>query len=72
MLLNIVNKINKDHHFVLPQRKEIVLCLDDLLMDHACSNKVIRKIIKLIHKESVRLNRKDVLENMDLHLLLEC
>lgn len=57
--------------YVTPQRRELILCVSDLIMDYECPHDTIKKIIKLIHKESKKLKRHDVIENLNLHCLID-
>ncbi len=72
--MQILNMLNVNYYkkslTVTEQRKELVKCVDDLVMDENLPVATLNKIVKLIYKESLRLNRQDVIENLDLHCLI--
>jgi len=70
-ILNFLN-INyyKKSRIVIEQRKELLKCVDDLIMDENLPVATINKIVKLVYRESLNLKRHDVIENLDLHCLI--
>ena len=68
--MNLMNNVGISNNFLIPQRREIVLCLSDLIMDTNITAVTIKKIVKLIYKEAKRLRRHDVIENLNLHCLI--
>lgn len=67
---NFINLNKRKSLYVTPQRKELLLCISDLIMDNECTHGTIEKIIKLVYKESKKLKRHDVIENLTLHCLI--
>jgi hypothetical protein len=62
-----MNKFN----YVYPQRKELAMCISDILMDLNTPSITIKKIAKLVLKASKRLDRQDVIEVLEVHNLIK-
>lgn len=56
--------------YSIPQLKQVTLCVSDLVMDMEVPSDTVRKIVKLLYKESVKLDRFDIIENLNLHCLI--
>lgn len=63
---NDIIKINYSSSY----KKEITWSVADIIMNQNCSSDTIIKLIKLIHGESKRLCRNDIIENLNLHCLI--
>ena len=68
-LMNMINGTTNGYGFA--QRKELYLCIQDLLMDLETPSSTIKDIAKFIHKQCVKIDRQDVIESLELHNLVK-
>jgi hypothetical protein len=65
-----MTELKKQNNYTVDQLKELILCVDDIVMDFNAPDRMIKKLIYFVKKESISMDRLDVIENLENYDLI--